>query len=211
VRAAALVFITVFTPQLALAADAAPGRFGPRRAEPIVQAAAPEVPRTFLNWATKAPHAPDAVKAAAEPALPEPVSPWAKAQTNIAPAGPAPPAAPARTAAPPAPPTSIYAPAPPQAAPPAATAQPTAAAKAEPAAGGRLYSVHRNYGMTPDPSPQPQSLTLLGGPTTTLSDTPPERTVMESRRVTDASGKTRIVERPRNDGPPASGLSAPLQ
>jgi hypothetical protein len=96
-------------------------------------------------------------------------------------------------AAQPAQPSSIYAPTPPQA--PATAVRPVQqAARAD---GPRFYSVHREFGITPDAPPIPPAFFTA---TADLSEPPPE-TDRERRIVTGSDGqKTTVVRRSSNSG-----------
>jgi len=120
----------------------------------------------FLTWAGKTPPS-----APASPAAPPPAAATAHFEAQptrqspasaqiVAPAAPPtvlpPSSVQAMTAAPAAPPVAAQA----ASAPP--TAQPSATTQ-----GARFYSLHRDYGLTPDPDPAPtgNSLVLVGPPT----------------------------------------------
>ncbi len=160
----ALVLLAALAGASAAAAQPTEDRYGPARAQPVRMAsntAGAAYQGRLLTWSSRnfTPQVPEA------PRMPQPAPPVAAATPRSDPPAPAPrPAAPAPLAARPAPvraaasppalPDSLYAPPPPSpAAPPVRLAQ--ARPAPEPAAGShvRLYSVHRQYGLTPDAIP----------------------------------------------------------
>jgi hypothetical protein len=195
-------------PSAAAARDAAPAQ------AQGVQDAPP--PKTLLKWTGKDRPARIAAVATAPAAAPAAqVQPQAPARLAARPAavqaparpqpvtqllgGPPTPAAAPSIYAPPVRMAAAVAPASQTVAQPApAPVQPPAAA---PSRGPRLYSVAREFGMQPDPTPvavhnrDGAGMILAEVPT---NDAPPEQTLPERRRVTSAAGQTTIIERPRS-------------
>lgn len=160
------------------AAQTVPDRYGPPRAGVQTASAAQAMAYggRMLSWASKVEPAPAVAPRAPEPAAPQAQAPQPRRELMASRAytlgeiEQAPEPQPAHAAAPPARPASLYdTPAPrtaaaapqpaPVAAPPApvrVAAAPTAAPMAAPGGGAptRLYSLHREYGMAPDPTPQ---------------------------------------------------------
>ena len=147
-------------------------RYDPPRPDVMGEGRAPPVAYQgpFLNWPGKGSPAPAARPASSSPSFaPPPSRPPSSAQNAPPPSAP-PPSAPPPSAPPPcAPPPSAQAmTAPPPAPAQAASAPPPAVqANGSPQLGVRFYSLHRDFGLTPDPDPTPtdQPMVLVGPPT----------------------------------------------
>lgn len=159
----------------AAAAQTVPDRYGPPRAGVQTASAAQAMAYggRMLSWASKVEPAPAASRppepAAAQAQAPQPRRElMASRAYTLGEIEQAPEPQPAYAAAPPARPASLYdtpaprtaaaapQPAPAAPAPVRLAAAPTASPMAAPGGGAptRLYSLHREYGMAPDPTPQ---------------------------------------------------------
>src|SRR5579871_1225730 len=166
---------------LAGAASAQPDRYGPPPAWlERARTSAPAYKGPFLTWADKTSAAPAASAqpvAPPEPARQRQMAALVRPPTPAHPPRFSPPPPPAQAYAPPppsyappqrplAPPPSTYAP--PQPAPVVAAAAqppgPAAQAAASAPSSVRYYSLHRAYGLAPDPDPKPTNrpLVLIG-------------------------------------------------
>lgn len=131
-------------------------RYGPPRAAAAGVALSDVYPGAALRWAGKREPAPPPAPVEAAPARPEPMVLASRFARTPAPARVAPAPSPAADL-----PKSLYD-APRPAAPPAQAATPRAAGTAT-----RLYSLHREYGLSPDAIPEPPAsprYVLVGPP-----------------------------------------------
>lgn len=157
----------------AAAAQAVPDRYGPARTGAVTVAA---YSGATLSWPSKAAvrEAPAAPVQAAQAAPVRPAPVIAERAYTLGSAAPTPAPSPAALR-----PARLYDTPPPQAAAqPAPAVQPAPPPRAMAAAGAptRFYSLHREYGMAPDPTP-PQSSSpgyVLIGPSDTAAS-PPQR------------------------------------
>jgi hypothetical protein len=225
-----LVVLLAALTATASAANAAdrygPGGSAPPQAGPTAAAqVAPAAGQHRLSWAGKTePTAPASVQqqADARPApmrLPPPQGAWRRPGAGTPPASPAAMAPAALSTSQPqayaasstaaAPPTSLYgspaAPTQSQYAPRtqavAATPQP---GRSAPYAGGpRYYSVHRDYGMAPDPIPAALPQPFFNGQQADLAEPPPPvdpRTPAQQRAAAAAAGNGVASARPGSQG-----------
>ena len=194
-------------------AVAAPGddedRYGPPPA-PFVDPAAPDSLQRMLSWPGKTVATPRSLAqagrtVAAQAYAPQPFAAPPSAPAAYVPAPYSPPSAPAQAVA--ALPTSLYSPPPSPLMQPAAQAAPATTAGQPP----RFYSLHREFGLTPDPAPATLP-TQFFAPSADLAEPPPPpppRVLPAGQQAMTASARARADYSDPDAAPATLDNSAP--